>query len=575
MPMEAINHAAIFTSSLPQKLLADRKTDRASGIWEHIKQAVSQAAHRNKIGPETPAVRGSVAAAETLTSLALTEIPAKKWTIFIGPSGPKIRPGPDLNGNLTVSGTPTLASELLPDIDIWFDPGGVTPISSLFRQWFGQSAYPIVAMQHTMSLHSLLSDYFLPIISSATYPWDSLVCSTQCSAKAVSKLIENTRETCRRWAQNPSGFAGRIDVIPLPIDTDYFSPGDKDASRSLLGLDRKAFIILYMGSLAATKADLAPFLIAFKHLFAESRTSKPMWVIAGPSDPRYLAHLKQEIRQMELVESIVFRDYVTVSEKLHLYRAADVFFSPSDTIQESFGLAPVEAMSCGLPQVVSDWNGYRETVIDGTTGFRIRTLWSACDSELRTSGFCLGSDHDHIALGQSVAIDLGQWARAMRELLGSSDLRNEMSFSSRRSAVTRFSGRVIADRHCSLWSELISMYKSAQPAVVPDRRTLHTAHYSECFSHYASKLLDGSDRVRANPNVGWPDRYLQDASAFVNQHSDLIDLEICKQIFNKSAGFGCEIADLYPSHPTFFEQSRYLRHVLWLIKQGLLEVLPE
>ena len=45
----------------------------------------------------------------------------------------------------------------------------------------------------------------------------------------------------------------------------------------------------------------------------------------------------------------------------------------SDNIQETFGLTPVEAMAAGLPCVVSDWNGYKDTVADGETGFRIPT----------------------------------------------------------------------------------------------------------------------------------------------------------------------------------------------------------
>ena len=52
-----------------------------------------------------------------------------------------------------------------------------------------------------------------------------------------------------------------------------------------------------------------------------------------------------------------------------VWHAADVFVSPSDNIQETFGLAVVEAMASGLPVVASDWDGYRDLVDDGRDRF--------------------------------------------------------------------------------------------------------------------------------------------------------------------------------------------------------------
>ena len=59
------------------------------------------------------------------------------------------------------------------------------------------------------------------------------------------------------------------------------------------------------------------------------------------------------------------------------WASADIFCSLSDNIQESFGLTPVEAMAAGLPCVVSDWDGYRDTVRHGEDGFRVDTAMPA------------------------------------------------------------------------------------------------------------------------------------------------------------------------------------------------------
>ena len=56
------------------------------------------------------------------------------------------------------------------------------------------------------------------------------------------------------------------------------------------------------------------------------------------------------------------------------WSAADFFTSLSDNIQETFGLTPVEAMAAGLPIVITDWNGYRDTLEDGIQGIAIPTV---------------------------------------------------------------------------------------------------------------------------------------------------------------------------------------------------------
>ena len=57
-----------------------------------------------------------------------------------------------------------------------------------------------------------------------------------------------------------------------------------------------------------------------------------------------------------------------------VWQAADIFCSFSDNIQETFGISPIEAMASSLPIVVSNWNGYKESVRDGIDGFKISTL---------------------------------------------------------------------------------------------------------------------------------------------------------------------------------------------------------
>ena len=70
---------------------------------------------------------------------------------------------------------------------------------------------------------------------------------------------------------------------------------------------------------------------------------------------------------------VVHLDGREVSNRKLAWASADIFCSLSDNIQETFGISPVEAMAAGLPCVVSDWDGYKDTVRDGVDGILIPT----------------------------------------------------------------------------------------------------------------------------------------------------------------------------------------------------------
>ncbi len=52
---------------------------------------------------------------------------------------------------------------------------------------------------------------------------------------------------------------------------------------------------------------------------------------------------------------------------MDILKNSDIFILPSEN--ESFGLAVLEAMACGLPCITSDAGGLPEINLDGLTGF--------------------------------------------------------------------------------------------------------------------------------------------------------------------------------------------------------------
>jgi len=187
------------------------------------------------------------------------------------------------------------------------------------------------------------------------------------------------------------------------------------------------------------------------------------------------------------------------SRKEQLLGAADIFVAPCDSIQESFGLTPVEAMSCGLPQVVADWDGYRDTVLHGETGFLVPTYWGRCDEDLFGSEQWIGWQYDHIVQGQSVAFDVVFMHDYLQLLIRNPELRAAMSARARERAVAKFSYASVARQYDDLWADLKSnsvglRRREGQPSF--DRED-----YFKFFGHFATTDLRDDCRLQRVTNT--------------------------------------------------------------------------
>jgi len=140
------------------------------------------------------------------------------------------------------------------------------------------------------------------------------------------------------------------------------------------------------------------------------------------------------------------------------WAAADIFLSLVDNPQETFGLAPVEAMAAGLPVVVSDWDGYRFTVENGVEGFRIPTLATPAAQSGRELALRhdlgLVAYQDYVgATAQHTAVDVEAAARALARLAIDPLLRRRMGEEGRQTVIRRFSWRVIATQYRQLFEQ--------------------------------------------------------------------------------------------------------------------------
>ena len=184
---------------------------------------------------------------------------------------------------------------------------------------------------------------------------------------------------CRAWLAEHYGatrFAEiELPVIPLGVDVAAQArPADEiAAARQDLGLAPEEVVFLFAGRLSFhAKANPAPVYLALERAAAGRRL---VCIEAGQFHNEAIAESYRDA-QRTLAPSVRFlhAEGGDAAAYRRAWCAADVFVSISDNIQETFGITPVEAMASGLPVLVSDWNGYRDTVRDGIEGFRIATL---------------------------------------------------------------------------------------------------------------------------------------------------------------------------------------------------------
>ncbi|WP_437681052.1 glycosyltransferase family 4 protein [Sorangium sp. So ce131] len=370
-----------------------------------------------------------------------------------------------------------------------------------------EAPYPVTLVHHTLSYGELLHNV-LRLLLAKPHSYDALVCTSRAAQRALERLIEHVAGRFNEEHGTQLGYRGRYELIPLGVDVDRYLPagraaGDRAAARARFDLEDDAFVLLWVGRLSLIdKADLLPLVQAFAELKARNTGRSLRLVCAGTerAGERFGAAVADYARHVGVGDDVrvITEGARFMPWKEQLYRAADVFVSPVDNIQETFGLTPIEAMACGVPQVVSDWDGYRDTVVHGETGFLVPTLWAPCQGEISAGALLSDSAYDHLALAQSVVVDMRALVASVQRLIDEPALRDDMGRRSRRRAEELYAWPAVIARYEALWSELA---EEARRAPEPQRSgtSYATLDYGGCFGHYASRTLDESALLRLSP----------------------------------------------------------------------------
>jgi len=454
---------------------------------------------------------------------------------------------------------------------------GVTAESWL-RRPFGPRAYAICGITHTTATDRVMQTIGELLISPAE-DYDALICTST----AVRHAIETQLSAMRDYLAAEFGPRRRAEpqrvTIPLGVNAEDFStsPDHRSAWRARLEIPQDATVALFVGRFDV-RGKMNPALMALALERAAVRTGKPIyWVNAGWGGSAKIEEA-YESGSRALCPSVEYRriDGRPLDVRFSIWSVADFFISFSDNVQETFGLTPVEAMAAGLPCVVTDWDGYRDTVRHGVDGFRIRTMAPApgqgADLAHWFENQWMTYENYVGAAGQFTAIDYAEADEAIAALVLDPDLRRRMGAAAQARAREIFDWSAIIPQYQALWAEQNARRLAAPPAPAvrgnpfrPDPFTLFQSYPSEHLSvRSVVALAPGMTAAAARARLQDP---LAAYSAFNRPTLQEAELVVALLGARKTATVAEVLEAIPPQRRSFVE-----RGLLWMARYGVVTI---
>jgi len=170
-------------------------------------------------------------------------------------------------------------------------------------------------------------------------------------------VIAPSKWLAEQASKSPLFINKEIEVIPPPIDLEFFKPKNLIESRQKFFLKRNDFVIGFLGGTQLRKGW------EFIEELIDHSKSEASWrfVLGGTGRSKYPKFNDRVLLLGTIIESSVLQNF---------YSALDVLLVPS--IQEAYGLVAQEAQACGIPVVVFSDTGCSDIVNNGVTGYRVK-----------------------------------------------------------------------------------------------------------------------------------------------------------------------------------------------------------
>ncbi len=163
-----------------------------------------------------------------------------------------------------------------------------------------------------------------------------------------------------------------VSLCPFPIDTSnyHFNQSIRDQQRKEWGVDKDQKVLIYTGRLSTQKRihTLIKYFSQLKikhpefrlHLYGEFDNMADPFMGVWKPEGEYFAEIMRLIQTLspEVQKDIYWFGGVSNDDLPRAYHGADLLVSFSVHHDEDYGMTVAEALSCGLPCLLTDWAGY-------------------------------------------------------------------------------------------------------------------------------------------------------------------------------------------------------------------------
>ncbi|NJO79273.1 MAG: glycosyltransferase [Cyanobacteria bacterium RM1_2_2] len=165
-------------------------------------------------------------------------------------------------------------------------------------------------------------------------------------AAAVHFTSDQEAKTSERF-----GIATRDWVMPLGVELPSATALSQSEVRQRLGIMDQHPIVLFMSRIDPKKG-LDLLLPALEQLRTEGVPFHLVLAGGNPQDSQYEHQIRRRVQTSALASCTTLAGFVSGALKTQLLQTADLFVLPS--YYENFGIAVAEAMTVGVPVVISD-----------------------------------------------------------------------------------------------------------------------------------------------------------------------------------------------------------------------------